>query len=406
MDFSYCGPRSQSFRPVLSRCLLSMTPEARRRHSLMPLRELLSYRGADSQNAANTTVIVILDSLEPYVFVKNGSTLPTGYLVDAWNILQDNLQFRSEYRVMRYPVGQQVVAAGKADVLLQPTVITSSDLNEMTFSRHILSIWYELYVKAAETQETWQAYVGACSSGAWLAAAATLLLLMLARRLCPQAGGDRSLGSCFVSVVGSVTSQGLQGRGGGGGGGGGGGVAPRLLSLLTLGAGLLLSGAYSAVLTSRLTVIVAPLPFRSLHELPETGSHALCVRKNNYAYLMFKYLSDLVGYDSWAEEDVRLLQESELAPHAVPRWRAVLERRPCANVWRDEDVARVMCEEHVALLEVEAVAARAMLLRAANRSLSLPSCRLRRVDSLRYAQSSAAFQMRRGFRLAPLINNS
>ncbi|XP_067005649.2 glutamate receptor 1-like [Anabrus simplex] len=333
-----------------------------------------------------------MENMPPYVVVEKHGHI-SGYMGEMWHILEDSLQLHSVVVKEEFRESQEMLKMGKGDVILQPTVITSEDVDSMDFTSAVGSIWYQMYVKAPEPQAYWNSYLTAWSPRLWMATAMTIVLLTaglwvalnLEPRMQPeptrgvvvkrrrqsylhQRRYSTSLGSCFLSVLGSIGNAGLQAVPMS--------AAARVLVISILLFCMLMFNSYSAVLTSRLAVVGGSLPFSSLEEVANKGTHALCVRKMNYAYLQFK--------------------KTESSPELEPQWRQVVEKFPCAGIRTTEDIASVVCYDRVVLLETPPIMGNILSQRL--------TCRMAQIKG-RYATAYMALQVRKKFPFTRLINS-
>ncbi|XP_069676419.1 glutamate receptor ionotropic, delta-1-like [Periplaneta americana] len=258
----------------------------------------------------------------------------SGYIGELWAILERTLQFKSVMRRAGFEEGLSLLKSGEADAMLQPVVVTGNNIGDYDFTRPVASSWYELYVRAPEGQASAQSHFTVWGPNVWMATLATTALLTVAVRLMckcgafEEDGGTRrrqrvTLSLCFLSVLGSLGSEGFQLRPSS--------VSGRVLMVTTLLFGLLLYNSYSAVLVASLAVTNPTLPFNDLDDVAKKGTHALCVRNLSYAYMRLK--------------------ESEAAKEVAPQWREVVARKPCGNAVTKRDLEAVLCRWGVAVLE-------------------------------------------------------
>lgn len=131
-------------------------------------------------------------------------------------------------------------------------------------------------------------------------------------------------------------------------------LSTRTTMVTTLLFGYLLCSAYSGVLISYLASGHYGTPFSSLEEVPQKGTHTLCVRNESYAYVSLKVGSTLPG--SWLQKRVLLclvFQRNDL-------YRRVLNTGPCQGLSRPDQLVGVLCQANMAVLEIPSVMAAAI----------------------------------------------
>ncbi|KAK3920318.1 Glutamate receptor 1 [Frankliniella fusca] len=226
---------------------------------------------------------------------------------------------------------------------------------------------YQLFARKGLPEVSADSYVRAMSPSMWCMTLVALVLLCAVLRalvwlraalgLPPGVEPDTaSLGSCALSVLGGLCSQGWQ-------------ESPscpsaRVAVVTTLFFGYLMYNAYAAALISHLASGHYTAPFSSLDEVVRRATHTLCVRNESYAYFS-------------------LLKQG-------PKWRRVLNRGVC----REASQARLteaLCDHTEAVvLEIPSVMAAALEAR--------PGCQgeVLRVKN-RVQRATASLLLRRGF---------
>ncbi|KAJ1520978.1 hypothetical protein ONE63_004050 [Megalurothrips usitatus] len=263
-----------------------------------------------------------------------------------------------------------MLEGGKVDVYLQPIVVTDDEDQVFDHTQPVVTHWYQLFVQRGLPEVSADSYFRAMSPTMWTMTLSALVLLSLVLRsmvrlrtaLGMEAGVDpadptaSSLGSCFLTVLGSLCSQGWQDR-------------PACLSVrvsvvTTLLFGYLLFNAYSAVLISHLASGHYTSPFASLDEVAKKGTHVLCVRNESYAYFTLK--------------------------KRPAEWQHVLNRGVCRDAAQVERLADGLCLHNAAVLEIPCVMAAALEAR--------PRCRAEvlRVNG-RMQRATASLLLRRDF---------
>ncbi|XP_052133617.1 uncharacterized protein LOC113215125 [Frankliniella occidentalis] len=344
-----------------------------------------SHAGDAYTNAFNEisgqVLTVAYDTLIPYVtFERRGDRLVlTGYLGELWTVLQTTLGFRSVFVRVNGNGARSMLQRGTADVYLSATVVTTDEDDVFDHTQPVVTHWYELFARKGLPEVSADSYVRAMTPTMWALTGLALVVLCLVLRamlwlraalgmppgvlphtLAPDMTvlpHTASLGSCFLSVLGGLCSQGWQ-------------ESPSCLSVrvtvvTTLFFGYLLYNSYAAVLISHLASGHYTAPFGSLDDVERKGTHTLCVRNESYAYFS-------------------LLKRSA-------QWRRVLNRGVCRDVSQAARLAEALCEHTEAVvLEIPSVMAAALDAR--------PECQgdVLRVKT-RMQRASASLLLRPGF---------
>ncbi|KAF0770390.1 Glutamate receptor delta-1 subunit [Aphis craccivora] len=251
---------------------------------------------------------------------------------------------------------------------------------------------YELYAKYTVNRATSLSYLVTWSPEVWTAFLLTMFVIVVCMwlvakirhfissadvsvvhpRQTQQSDTESpSLISYFFIVWGSICSQGLHTVNTNA-------CSVRVVSWVTLLFGLCISTSYSAVLFSRLTVDKSDLVIPSLESLSRLRTHAVCVRRNSFGYLLFK-----------ANETDTFIME---------RWLGVVNVPPCPQYeYGDIEVmAKSVCNDQALLvLETPMVMSRAMS--------HQDGCRVMSVAG-RHAVAYASVLTVKGSPYTPLIN--
>ncbi|KAK7590254.1 hypothetical protein V9T40_001867 [Parthenolecanium corni] len=303
----------------------------------------------------NFTVLkVVVDNIYPYIFVEDKYPVAiSGYMSELWDIVEKALNFRNEFVKVPFKLGKELIANESVDVGLVPVVVTSADVDKFDSSVPVAKVWYELYTKRNGDGATSGSYIETWSTSLWFAFILTILtlsmLLWIMLRIqyvsCYKVNSlslsgqnkleheeqqssllesePTSLWSCFLIVLGTITSQGYNVNTES--------TSLRIIMLVVLFFGLLMLNAYSAVLVSRLAVDKADILFPTLESIIERKTHTLCIRESSYA--------------------TRLFKENESDPVLLPMWRSIINQPPCENTTTVDDIANALCEDRTVILE-------------------------------------------------------
>ncbi|XKL67962.1 hypothetical protein PGB90_003453 [Kerria lacca] len=349
---------------------------------------------------------VVVHNIFPYLSVEENETIIiSGYMGELWSIIENALYFKNNFIKTRFDEGKQLLMNGSADVMLLPSVVTNTDVDEFEVSVPVAKSWYELYTKRKGDGATSVSYVETWNSSLWLAFLSTIVTLsiilwiMLKTRtkyglddhkttnfqtnisrkkkqmLCNNQNTTLletrsiTLWTCFLIVLGTITNQGNLGfnintKS----------TSLRIIMLVVLFFGLLMLNSYSAVLVSRLAVEKDDILFLTLKSIIDKNTHVLCIRESSYAYLMFK--------------------ENERDTELMPIWRSIINQHPCENTTSVADIATVLCEDDTVVLETPHIIASIF---------ESPKCLITRMPG-RYATAYTTLLMKKGFKFKKKIN--
>ncbi|XP_050532297.1 uncharacterized protein LOC126900541 isoform X2 [Daktulosphaira vitifoliae] len=301
---------------------------------------------------------VIVEEVSPYLHLSTDSNNAikniSGFVGEIWNIIENQLSFKSNYTIAQFPEGRALIHSGEADIMLIPMVITATDVDEFDFTIPFFKSWYELYSKHTVNRATSMSYLVTWSPGVWLAFALTTLLIaacgwlvMKVRSYTSTSRHDSEIPniiSCVFIVWGSICSQGMQAFNTA--------CSVRTLAWVTLGFGLCMSTAYSAVLFSRLAVGKNEKAVPSLEAAAYSTTLSLCVRRHSFAFVGFK-----------VNEDDEFITE---------KWRKVVNKPPCyAQDENASKMAKMVCKDNVLVLETPNIMAQSMFEQGGCRVVSL-----------------------------------
>ncbi|XP_039287902.1 uncharacterized protein LOC120352219 [Nilaparvata lugens] len=125
--------------------------------------------------------VVVQNNIPPYViFMNQGhSAQLTGYLGELWKMVEEAYDFRSVYQLINYTQGCEILSSGKADIMLSPVAITTSELDQFHFALTYTSSYYQLYVKNQGARANSHFYVYTWDSGLWCAFLLTLIVMTI-----------------------------------------------------------------------------------------------------------------------------------------------------------------------------------------------------------------------------------
>ncbi|XP_065219863.1 uncharacterized protein LOC135845307 isoform X2 [Planococcus citri] len=317
----------------------------------------------------------------------------SGYMAELWNIIEETLHFKNQFIEMNFRDGKEALIRGSVDIILIPVVVTSSDADFFHFSIPVAKNWYEMYMKRNKGEATSVSYLETWNPSLWIAFTLSIFILSLilwmmikTRKILglddvkeqptdylPKwkkvmeensysqilAEEHTSLSSCFLMVLGGITSQGFN-------------MNPksaslRIVMLVVLFFGLIMINSYAAVLVSRLAVDKVDILFPTLESVIERKTHTLCVRDTGYAYRLFK--------------------ENESDPQIMPIWQTVVNQPPCSNTSTVQDIAVALCQDSTVVLESPHIIASIMESR---------TCSITRMPG-RYATAYTSLLMRKNF---------
>ncbi|XP_050429574.1 glutamate receptor ionotropic, kainate glr-3-like [Adelges cooleyi] len=293
----------------------------------------------------------------------------------------DKYMHLSNYSQAGFTVGRDMLKDGIADVLLIPVIVTTTDVQDFDFTIPITKSWYELYSKYTVNRATSVSYLVTWSPEVWAAFVLTTLLIALCvwtvtkiRSYTGTSDDEEvirpNIISCIFVVWGSICSQGLQA--------GSTACSVRTATWVTLGFGLCMSTAYSAVLFSRLAVGKTEMAVSSLEAVAWSNTFSLCVRRESFGFLLFKV--------------------KETDPFIMEKWTNVVNRAPCPEqqAGNIKSVAKSVCQDNVLALETPMIMSKAMY--------DQDGCRVVSVAG-RHAVAYVSFLMKKGFRHKASVNH-